>query len=130
MRKIKCPKCKDGRIIQSIFGSCCSNEKCDYEPKRMSKVQRDFEKLKVTPKEYLLEKQGEAPKEMIRFKKGIKTIHIPLGLLLELPDGTYNVNPRKDILAFTKRYSFPRRAKLSYHVDFNNSGTREIRLCK
>lgn len=69
-------------------------------------------------------------KRKITFKKGITTIHIPLGFVMELPDGSYCVNPRRDIAKFRAENEYSKRAKLEYHVDFNNSGMREIILRK
>lgn len=69
-------------------------------------------------------------KAKIVFKKGIKTIHIPLGFIMELPDGSYCIDPKRDIAKFMENNTFDKRAKLTYHVDFNNSGMREIILSK
>jgi hypothetical protein len=82
------------------------------------------------PKKAIVSGTDGREKRKIVFKKGIKTIHIPLGFIMELPDGSYCVNPRRDIAKFRENNTYGKRVKLSYHVDFNNSGTREIILTK
>lgn len=107
---VACPECKKNAYIVSVFGSICSN--CFYEPKKLTIGSNGKVKNKIT------------------FKKGIKTIHIPLGFVMELPDGSYCVNPRRDIAKFMENNVIGKNAKLTYHVDFNDSGVREITLTK
>ncbi len=58
----RCPMCKTGNMIHSIFGSICTNEDCFYEPKN---VLKDTHKTTVT-------------KKPLVFKRGINKIRIPL----------------------------------------------------
>lgn len=163
-----CVKCKGKTVVNSIFGSICTNEQCLHEPAFVAKPvdakNKDYVKNKkrvgtfagypvfatatlpkpnknygkdiIAPtKKYVgrdvtVTGSNGKVKAKIVFKKGVKTIHIPLGFIMELPDGSYCIDPKRDIAKFMENNTFDKRAKLTYHVDFNNSGVREIILSK
>ena len=69
----KCPMCKGKTVVNSIFGSICTNEDCFHEPKPMTA------KTMAKGKARIADLKAKANKKQpLVFKRGVTTIRIPL----------------------------------------------------
>jgi hypothetical protein len=62
-------------------------------------------------------------KKKLIFKKGVKVMHIPLGVLpIPTSNGDITINPFLDMANFEAKYTYTKKAKLTYHIELSRGG--------